>query len=58
MDIAGVPLLDRFLRDGGESEKRLRDEGRAYADDAREGIAKRAGSAGAALLSALDSHFQ
>ncbi len=58
LDIGGVLLLERFLNDGGESEERLRVEGRAYADEARSRIAERAGSASAALLSALDRHFQ
>jgi hypothetical protein len=54
LDIAGVLLLERFLRDGGESERRLRAEGRTYADDARERIARRGARAGAAL----ERHFQ
>jgi hypothetical protein len=58
LDIGGVLLLERFLREGGESEERLRAEGRTYAGDARRRIAQRVtGSGSAVLLAALDRSF-
>jgi hypothetical protein len=51
-------LENRFLREGGESEERLRADGRTYAGDARRRIAQRVtGSGSAVLLSALDRSF-
>jgi GT2 family glycosyltransferase len=58
LDIGGVLLLERFLREGGESEERLRAEGRTYAGDARRRMARRVTASGrAVLLAAIDRSF-
>ena len=55
LNIGGSVLLDRFLRSGGPTDARLREEGRQHLDTARGRIARMvAPPRGSELLTALD----